>query len=555
MRVNGFPLYAVLWGIFCLARPILASNEAFGSLMLFLYNAYRFDETVSNGKPGLANQCSPKDSDGPSSKLNRGCNFHGFLRHVLRSSYDPSAGGMKKVSDPWMPTETEVVDLHKWSSVNADAGYNAARVMGSSGNYFNSHLMFRVVAARVKKLAASDPAVLLRADNAAQMITKTESLLGGDKSKLVKADDENLVFRDVVLLRDDLSFGVGGEGADRCSGRNRDSDQRDKDDKKEKDENNQSCKKPKRSLLDSFANMLFKRQNGGGSNNNCQTKTETIRHARPKGTESMTIFTCNDGVAMGQSGSATAEWGSTAKANGKPAEYAQHNYAWSANKDNKGKKAQRVRLIPQSDNGPAGTIWKGFCDLTGEYGPMTKTKVNGANKVIENVDLYLRARPADVNQNLGADKTMTETTTSYVKTGRAVFSLQFEDQKFKLPNDGLDDNPCLPDIVRGTDPGWALLTYDEYYDRNPDLQQYTALYKNVVVPAALPPIVPPAPPPPRPPPPRRLRRGTRADWDEVVVIDTDEETCINGGMGRLREMEDDYQEFRRQQGGVEDPRR
>lgn len=135
-----------------------------------------------------------------------------------------------------------------------------------------------------------------------------------------------------------------------------------------------------------------------------------------------------------------------------------------------------------------------------------------------------------------------------------MFSLQFEDQKFKLTNDGLDDNPCLPDIVRGTDPGWALLTYDEYYDRNPDLQQYTALYKNVVVPAALPPIVPPAPPPaPGPPPPRRLRRGTRADWDEVVVIDTDEETCINGGMGRLREMEDDYQEFRRQQGGVEDP--
>lgn len=241
------------------------------------------------------------------------------------------------MSDPWMPTETEVVDLHKWSSVNADAGYNAARVMGSSGNYFNSHLMFRVVAARVKKLAASDPEgagavsggmlasvdriqFSLRADNAAQMITKTESLLGGDKSKLVKADvgglyglpgykqvdvkatlgklsgdklskfrsslrgeaadklkkDENLVFRDVVLLRDDLSFGIGGEGADRCSGRNRDSDQRDKDDKKEKDEKNQSCKKPKRSLLDSFANMLFKRQNGGGSNNNCQTKTETV---------------------------------------------------------------------------------------------------------------------------------------------------------------------------------------------------------------------------------------------------------------------------------------
>ena len=76
------------------------------------------------------------------------------------------------------------------------------------------------------------------------------------------------------------------------------------------------------------------------------------------------------------------------------------------------------------------------------------------------------------------------TTTSYIQTLKPIFTMHFDDARLTLTNYWLDDNPWLPDIVCGTDPGWALLTYDEYYDRNPHLKMYTAPYKETVVPAA-----------------------------------------------------------------------
>lgn len=329
------PFFVALWGVLSLTHSVFAANEAFGSLMLFLYNAYRFDELATNGKPGLADKCKPQDSDGASSEVYDGCNFHGFLRHVLTSPYDPSDVGFDKVSNPWMPTEDEVADLQDWDGVKANGGYNAARVMGSSGNYFNSHLMFRVVAARVKKLADEKPDAAsavyggmlnsvdriqfaMRSDDAGKVIDKVEDILGDSNNKLVTTDvdglyglpgykkvdlkatagalggdglsmfrssmkevasdklknDKNLAFRDVVLLRDELSMGFEG-GNDRCGGRNRDSNQRDKDDKKKEDEEN--CKLEKRSFFGVLADALFKRQNG---KRRCVSKEEVKYETR-----------------------------------------------------------------------------------------------------------------------------------------------------------------------------------------------------------------------------------------------------------------------------------
>ena len=339
MWIRGPSLYLALWGILSLTQSALAANEAFGSLMLFLYKAYRFDESATHGKPGLANDCKPHDSDGPSSAANRGCNFHGFLRHVLNSDYDPKGHGFEKVSNPWMPTEGEVAYLQDWDSVDPDKGYSARKVMGKAGNFFNAHLMFRVVAARVRKLAGDEPDLAkgayggmlksvdkiqfsMRSGIAANLIKTAEGILGKNKDKLVTSnvgglyglkaykqldiqsttgalsgdalsdfqskmkgnakgklkDDDNVAFRDIVLLRDEFNMKYEGT-TDRCGGRNRDSGQRDDDDKQKEDEKNQSCKKGdgkgKRGFFGSLADVILKRQNGGSSSKSCTTKTTT----------------------------------------------------------------------------------------------------------------------------------------------------------------------------------------------------------------------------------------------------------------------------------------
>lgn len=337
MWIRGPSLYLALWGILSLTQSALAANEAFGSLMLFLYKAYRFDESATNGKPGLANDCKPHDSDGPSSDSQKGCNFHGFLRHVLNSDYDPKGHGFKKVSNAWMPTENEVAYLQDWDSVDADKGYSARKVMGKSGNFFNAHLMFRVVAARVRKLASDHPdsakgvyagmlssvdkiQFSMRSGNAANLIKTAEGILGKNKDKLVTSNvgglyglkaykqldiqsttgtlsgdalsdfqskmkgnaksklksDDNVAFRDIVLLRDEFTMEVGGT-TDRCGGRNRDSGQRDENDKNKEDEKNQSCMKgkDKRGFFGSLADAVLKRQAGGNNGKACKTKTET----------------------------------------------------------------------------------------------------------------------------------------------------------------------------------------------------------------------------------------------------------------------------------------
>ena len=90
--------------------------------------------------------------------------------------------------------------------------------------------------------------------------------------------------------------------------------------------------------------------------------------------------------------------------------------------------------------------------------------------------------------------------------------------------------------MRGTDPGWALLTYDEWYDRNTHLQMYTDLYKTTVPPQALPAQSTSTSQAAKPP--RRLRRGERAVWDDESE---DEGVCFHVEAEELKEIEEAYE--------------
>lgn len=147
----------------------------------------------------------------------------------------------------------------------------------------------------------------------------------------------------------------------------------------------------------------------------------------------MTAFTCNDGTDISAHGRATDMWGSTAHAGGRPSAIAQHNFAWTSGMPASGEcerdeyppryfwpkaskgltdtNVQRIRMLPASENGGAGQSWARFCELTGKYGPYTKTKPKGSKraKVTEALERYEVVNAAS-SSSVGADGTMSEFT-------------------------------------------------------------------------------------------------------------------------------------------------
>ncbi|KAK6845712.1 hypothetical protein PG995_015822 [Apiospora arundinis] len=133
---------------------------------------------------------------------------------------------------------------------------------------------------------------------------------------------------------------------------------------------------------------------------------------------------------------------------------------------------QRVRLNPATHNGPAGGIFHGFCatnDAIIMKGSTTLEKK-------ENVETV--GAPDVKKARKGPDGTDTITSIVSVNTRHAVF--KFEDWD-NLPVDniwyGLKENECWPSDLAKEDPGWALLTYDEFYEtQHTNLKQYRELY-------------------------------------------------------------------------------
>ncbi|KAK8026239.1 hypothetical protein PG990_004062 [Apiospora arundinis] len=133
---------------------------------------------------------------------------------------------------------------------------------------------------------------------------------------------------------------------------------------------------------------------------------------------------------------------------------------------------QRVRLNPEKHNKEAGRIFKGFC-------ASNDAMVMKGSTMLEKKDNVETVGIPDVKKaSKGPDGTDTITSIVSVNTRHAVF--KFEDWD-NLPVDnvwyGLKENECWPSDLAKEDPGWALLTYDEFYEtQHTNLKQYRELY-------------------------------------------------------------------------------
>ncbi|KAH6707938.1 hypothetical protein BKA61DRAFT_697760 [Leptodontidium sp. MPI-SDFR-AT-0119] len=234
-------------------------------------------------------------------------------------------------------------------------------------------------------------------------------------------------------------------------------------------------------------------------------------------TPDMIQFTCGATANTGLDGQTTSSWGSTLMAS-LPAEKKQHNFAWAngfveltesvkiggkkpktithgCDRDEwppryfwpgdivaaaKGLK-QRVRFLPDSENRGAGQIWKQFCNKNAAQ--VTEVKTNKASKTQDTTsyihsDWIRTVGTAIIDKPLVVKQTTTIVSTVSVDTGRAVFTFADWDG---LPEDkdwhGLKENRCWPKAIASEDPGWVLLTDDEFYvSQHPTLAKHATQY-------------------------------------------------------------------------------
>ncbi|KAK8022112.1 hypothetical protein PG993_012879 [Apiospora rasikravindrae] len=132
-------------------------------------------------------------------------------------------------------------------------------------------------------------------------------------------------------------------------------------------------------------------------------------------------------------------------------------YFWPG--DDKAPKTMRqlVRLLPKDQNGGAGQLWNGFCN---DNNAKSTTKPPAKPEETYVVSAHLKSVRGKEEKDVKKG-TATSITTVTVSTLRAIFSIS-DLQGLKPNSDGLDENPCYPkDLI--DDPGWALLTDDEWY--------------------------------------------------------------------------------------------
>ncbi|KAK1636284.1 hypothetical protein BDP81DRAFT_394898 [Colletotrichum phormii] len=238
-----------------------------------------------------------------------------------------------------------------------------------------------------------------------------------------------------------------------------------------------------------------------------------------RNTRSMTEWTCGATQSTSNDGSATDVWGSTAvaslaltnqhwgwpwangfvprrvlkHANGLPKRDKYGNeiavgcdrdefpprYFWP--KDNEAEKkgmVQRIRFLPYDENRKAGAMWRGFCNKNAAQSSTTRTST--VTSFIQSK--FIRTVNANSRTAKGLDGTTTVTSWVSIETARAIFKITDWDG---LPKDtkwyGLRDNKCWPNDLTPDDPGWVLLTNDEFYaaGQHPDLAPHTQSYRGL----------------------------------------------------------------------------
>ncbi|KAL0783347.1 hypothetical protein CaCOL14_001253 [Colletotrichum acutatum] len=132
---------------------------------------------------------------------------------------------------------------------------------------------------------------------------------------------------------------------------------------------------------------------------------------------------------------------------------------------NSGKSAQGqlIRLIPGGMNRGAGHMWKGIC----------------LGAAIEDMkDSEFKAKvDADPNKKTVIQGGVTRTQAAITATIRPEFTINKWGHAANPPaNDGLELNTCWPNNIAAGDPGFALLTFDPYYNTHPRLYNYSLPY-------------------------------------------------------------------------------
>ncbi|KAI0007475.1 hypothetical protein F4779DRAFT_629121 [Xylariaceae sp. FL0662B] len=137
-------------------------------------------------------------------------------------------------------------------------------------------------------------------------------------------------------------------------------------------------------------------------------------------------------------------------------------YFWPG--DDKAPKDMRqwVRFLPEEENRGAGGLWGGFCN---DHNAASTTKPKNKPEETYVISAHLKSDKAKTREEHPKGKDKTIHSTVKVSTQRAIFSIS-EFEGLKAGDDGLKENPCYPkDLI--DDPGWALLTDDEWYKEHP----------------------------------------------------------------------------------------
>lgn len=119
------------------------------------------------------------------------------------------------------------------------------------------------------------------------------------------------------------------------------------------------------------------------------------------------------------------------------------------------KLGQRVRFLQRGENRGAAEMWKSVC-VSHALDNLTDAEFR---RLVE------RDRRRSSRANARGDKQVYATGTVPV---RPVFTIaHWEHLATPATDDGLWDNPCWPSSIAVNDPGFALLSLDEWYDKNP----------------------------------------------------------------------------------------
>lgn len=126
-------------------------------------------------------------------------------------------------------------------------------------------------------------------------------------------------------------------------------------------------------------------------------------------------------------------------------------------------KGQLMRYLPKTQNQRAGQMWKGSC-------------FNGPVRALSDADFRNEVGKApkmkkQVIKHKGVEQTLAAVTVG----SRPEFTISSWGQS-PAANDGMNDNPCWPRGIAANDPGFALLTYDPYYQGKAPPYNYKAKY-------------------------------------------------------------------------------